>query len=445
MPRTRPRRIDSAHRIIPRTLLSLLLSFVALWAYLQIDTRTLWGLRVRGELLPRTKTPEQTLERIADAWASEEVSIVTGVHLTRAKRAELGGRLDTAAVAKVLRALGHSGNPFIDLWTAADAAIGGRAVIWAPRIDRIKLGRYVRAVRNIVEIPPVAGTRGEGDWSIAGSPGTTLDTMEAVEALERALRHDTLHLEIAMREVRAPEAVAIGAPDAFLYSDEGEEPLLATGAPEVDQALMRAARPRAFMPNRGCEPMDPPYQQHCQGPRRVAMPFGPEAELADRLELGTLQTVARLLYYAPRADWVSAAGGPVTRHMDMLWPTPGGRLWRRFGYVRHPPFESLLHRGIDIGAARGAPLVAVNNGIVAYSDNNVRGYGNLLVVVHDDGGVTFSAHCAAIYVFAGQRVRRGQIVGEVGDTGLARGVHVHWEYHQHGKATDPNGMFSGAN
>jgi murein DD-endopeptidase MepM/ murein hydrolase activator NlpD len=56
--------------------------------------------------------------------------------------------------------------------------------------------------------------------------------------------------------------------------------------------------------------------------------------------------------------------------------------------------------------------------------------------------VTFSAHCRAIYVFAGERVTRGQIVGEVGDTGLARGPHVHWEYHLHGRAVDPEGMWS---
>ncbi|MET0389827.1 MAG: M23 family metallopeptidase, partial [Polyangiales bacterium] len=69
-------------------------------------------------------------------------------------------------------------------------------------------------------------------------------------------------------------------------------------------------------------------------------------------------------------------------------------------------------------------------------------YGNLLVVVHADGGVSFSAHCRAIYVFAGQRVLRGQIVGEVGDTGLARGPHVHWEYHVHGKPIDPDRLFA---
>jgi murein DD-endopeptidase MepM/ murein hydrolase activator NlpD len=175
----------------------------------------------------------------------------------------------------------------------------------------------------------------------------------------------------------------------------------------------------------------------------VPRPFGSDAALAERLELGSIQTVGHLLNSGPRPNWVAAAGGPSDAHRDMLWPVHAGRLWRRFGYTRRPPFENLLHRGIDVGAPKGTPLVAVNRGIVAYSDNRVRGYGNLLVIVHDDGSVTFSAHCRAIYVFPGQRVQRGQIVGEVGDTGLARGPHVHWEYHLRGTAVDPEGRFAG--
>ena len=132
------------------------------------------------------------------------------------------------------------------------------------------------------------------------------------------------------------------------------------GGVAFDPVRMQAARPRAFLPTQGCEAMDPPYERFCQGPRQVAMPFGPAAELADQLELGQVPTVGHLLHTGPRADWVQAAGGPLPRARNMLWPTPQGHLWRRFGYVRHPPFENLLHRGIDVGALRGAPLLAVN-------------------------------------------------------------------------------------
>jgi murein DD-endopeptidase MepM/ murein hydrolase activator NlpD len=263
--------------------------------------------------------------------------------------------------------------------------------------------------------------------------------------LERTLRAGRLSVSIPLRDVAAPDALAIGSPDGIDDRERTGEAATHDGThpmPAIDAARMRAATPRQWLPSQGCEPMDPPYEHFCQGPRQVALPFGADAERAEQLGLGSVETVGRLLGTGPRSDWVAAAGGPVASHRDLAWPAPAGRLWRRFGYVRHPPFEGLLHRGIDVGAPAGTPLLAVQRGIVAYSDNRVRGYGNLLVVVHDDGSVSFSAHCRAIYVFSGQRVRRGQIVGEVGDTGLARGSHVHWEYHVRGVAVDPDGLFA---
>ena len=57
--------------------------------------------------------------------------------------------------------------------------------------------------------------------------------------------------------------------------------------------------------------------------------------------------------------------------------------------------------------------------------------------MHGDGTVTFYAHMRAAYVVAGLHVRRGQILGEVGDTGFARGKHLHFEWHVNGAANNP--------
>jgi hypothetical protein len=435
-------------RWVPRVVVGLCFVPFVYWAGLQLEHRTLRGLSVAGQPLPCTRDPRPTLAGRARTWQAQQLSILTGPYLTRATRAELGGSLAVEPVARQVVALGHSGNPLLDLWVAWEAATDGRDVPWSPHVDRVRLGSYVRAIRNLVERPPVAGATDQAGWSIAGVPGLTLDTLDTVAAVERALRTGETQLSIAMRQVPPPQAVAIGSPDAVIYDEhEDHGPVEThgpTGAVSPAYALqLRAAQPEHWLPTQGCEPMDPPYNRFCQGPRKVAAPVGAAAGLAEHLELGTVAAVGRLLSFGPRADWVHAAGGPVARHRDMEWPVPSGALWRRFGFVRRPPFESLLHRGIDVGAPQGTPILSVNDGIVAYSDNGVRGYGNLLVVVHDDASVTFSAHCHAIYVFAGQRVRRGQVVGEVGDTGLARGTHVHWEYHVFGKPEDPNGMFQG--
>jgi murein DD-endopeptidase MepM/ murein hydrolase activator NlpD len=428
-------------RWLGRATLLCVVALVGIWVWLQVDRRTLPGLQIAGEPVPRTAAPEPLLAERAKQWAAKVFQITTGPHLTRVTRGELGAHLEPNAISAQALRLGRSGNPIVDLWVAFETFDHGRDLRWVPRIDRLKLGRYVRAIRNAVERPPLAGSRDQTGWSIAGVAGLTLDTVATAAVIEQALIRGEQSISQPLRDVAPPQAVMIGSPDAVIYDDEG--PTEVAGGPMaapnlgISEADMASAMPRYWLPSQGMECMDPPYQRFCQGPRKVALPFGSAADLAERLELGTIQCVGHLLNHEPRLDWVRAAGGPVVRRGVMGWPAALGRLWRRFGYVRKPPFESLLHRGIDVGAPRGSPVIATNPGIVAYSDNGVRGYGNLLVIVHDDGSVTLSAHCQAIYVFAGQRVRAGQIVGEVGETGMARGAHVHFEYRYAGQPVDP--------
>jgi hypothetical protein len=181
------------------------------------------------------------------------------------------------------------------------------------------------------------------------------------------------------------------------------------------------------------------YRGFCQGPRRVPKPHGPEAELAKELGLGEIKTAWRLLSDAPDPRWVEAAGARgATR--ELSWPLPEGKLLRGFGKVGSRK-NSHFHKGVDIGADESAPFYAVSEGIVAYADNEVRGYGNLLVVVHPDGSAAFYGHARALYLFAGQRVKRGQILGEIGHTGFALCSHLHFEYRLKGRPINPLNRF----
>jgi murein DD-endopeptidase MepM/ murein hydrolase activator NlpD len=164
-------------------------------------------------------------------------------------------------------------------------------------------------------------------------------------------------------------------------------------------------------------------RRFCQGPRRVPAPHGPEAALAAQLELGTGKTVSHLILEPPKPEWVSAAG--LEDSEQLLWPVEEGMLWR--GLQR---------------AQRARAGSKYKWQIVAYADNGVRGYGNLLVTVHADNSAAFYAHCRAVYVFPGQYVVRGQIVGEVGQTGITRGPHLHFEYRKDGKLRDPLKLFA---
>ena len=100
-----------------------------------------------------------------------------------------------------------------------------------------------------------------------------------------------------------------------------------------------------------------------------------------------------------------------------------------------------MHQGVDIGAAEGALIVAVNDGLVVYSDNGMHGYGNAVLVAHADGSVSMYAHCIETYVVPGKLVRRGEVIAAVGQTGITHGAHLHFEYRVAGELRDPLTLF----
>ena len=172
----------------------------------------------------------------------------------------------------------------------------------------------------------------------------------------------------------------------------------------------------------------------CEGPRRVPEPYGEAAERAEELGLGTQEVGHRLLRSPPKPEWVAAVKD--RKHRTLLWPVEDGSFGRGFGYTRKHK-RSLRHDGVDVGASVGEQVRSINDGIVAYSDNGVSGYGNMVVVVHADASTSFYCHHRSNFVFAGQTVKRGQVIGEVGLTGITRGPHLHFEWHVRGNPKDP--------
>jgi len=173
----------------------------------------------------------------------------------------------------------------------------------------------------------------------------------------------------------------------------------------------------------------------CDGPRRVPVPQGEVAERAEALGLGGRPAADRLRIGRPRAEWLAALDAEPRD--DLLWPVARGLFSRGFGRVRRAEIAHRSHEGLDIVAEEGAHVRAANDALVVYADNGVRGYGNLLVLLHADGTATLYGHCRAILVAPGQIVRRGQTVAEVGATGLPVVPHLHFEWRRNGVARDP--------
>ena len=125
------------------------------------------------------------------------------------------------------------------------------------------------------------------------------------------------------------------------------------------------------------------------------------------------------------------------RRIPSIMPTAG---WLSSVFSRsrfHPILHHARpHEGIDVAAPMGAPIVAPAAGTVTLVARQ-NGYGNVLEIDHGNGIVTKYAHCSRIVVKKGQRVQRGQVVANVGSTGLATGPHLHYEIHVHGKVVNP--------
>jgi murein DD-endopeptidase MepM/ murein hydrolase activator NlpD len=109
---------------------------------------------------------------------------------------------------------------------------------------------------------------------------------------------------------------------------------------------------------------------------------------------------------------------------DYVFTSPYGVRWGK------------LHAGIDLAAPEGTPYKAIHTGTVTKAGYN-GGYGYAITIQNEDGTEVIYAHSRRLLVRAGDKVKAGQVIGEVGNTGASYGTHLHLEIHQSGKPTDP--------
>lgn len=115
-----------------------------------------------------------------------------------------------------------------------------------------------------------------------------------------------------------------------------------------------------------------------------------------------------------------------------IWPLRG-RILSSYG----PKGEGLHNDGINIAAPRGAAVHAAGSGTVAYAGNELRGFGNLLLIRHAGGWVTAYAHNQKLLVQRGQKVRQGQAIARVGSSGSVIKPQLHFEIRQGRRAINP--------
>jgi murein DD-endopeptidase MepM/ murein hydrolase activator NlpD len=133
------------------------------------------------------------------------------------------------------------------------------------------------------------------------------------------------------------------------------------------------------------------------------------------------------------------ASGVGEQRSGLLAPVPGA-ITSRFGMRRHPILGFFRrHAGMDFKASHGTPIVAVTDGVVS-SAGRAGGCGNAVRIDHAGSIQTRYCHMSRMAVSRGQTVRRGQVIGYVGSTGLSTGPHLHYEMYRSGRAVDPGSV-----
>jgi murein DD-endopeptidase MepM/ murein hydrolase activator NlpD len=139
----------------------------------------------------------------------------------------------------------------------------------------------------------------------------------------------------------------------------------------------------------------------------------------------------------------TAAAQPAARAVQPPQPPP--RSGRTFGWPVEgrvianygPSAGGTRNDGINISVAKGASVRAAENGVVVYAGNELKGFGNLLLVKHSDGWMTAYAHNDSLLAKKGDTVSRGQVIARAGQTGNVDSPQVHFEVRRNSKAVDP--------
>jgi murein DD-endopeptidase MepM/ murein hydrolase activator NlpD len=104
--------------------------------------------------------------------------------------------------------------------------------------------------------------------------------------------------------------------------------------------------------------------------------------------------------------------------------------------------NGLKNEGINIAVPEGTGIRAAEEGVVAYAGNELKGYGNLVLIRHAGGYVTAYAHASQLLVKRGDNVKRGDIIAKAGQTGAVQSPQLHFEVRKGASALDPNKYLS---
>ena len=194
--------------------------------------------------------------------------------------------------------------------------------------------------------------------------------------------------------------------------------------------------------------------------QRIALPAQPKVQPAPQqyaavrpentpgvkqpsLKVQQVEPPANARVLTPAADPVpetptGATGNQSTAAPSFRWPVRG-RVITGFG----PKTSGGQNDGINVAVPEGTPIKAAEDGVVAYAGNELKGYGNLVLVRHSNGFVTAYAHASELSVKKGETIKRGQVIGKAGATGNVTSPQLHFEVRKGATPVDPTQYLTG--
>lgn len=165
----------------------------------------------------------------------------------------------------------------------------------------------------------------------------------------------------------------------------------------------------------------------------------------------SMDQFARMLYaqstFLDELQHLASHKASLEAAIPAIWPIDRTKLKSRigaFGMRKHPIYNRLImHKGIDLQCDTGDPVYATGDAVVEKSDQGLKrsGYGQQLLLNHEYGYKTRYAHLSKRLVKVGDTVRRGDLIGEVGNTGGSTGAHLHYEVIHKGYVVNPISYF----
>lgn len=218
----------------------------------------------------------------------------------------------------------------------------------------------------------------------------------------------------------------------------GQRVIIPGGGTQMAKAPAATARtpvPPTPVKQAKAEPVRPPpapVETAKAAPKPVAntnvAAFAPTAQPASAEPAATIKAVAKV----DTAPAAAAPAAPAEPEVGFRWPVRGRVI---SGYGSKP--NGTTNDGINLAVPEGTPVKAAENGTVAYVGNELKGFGNLVLVRHDDGWVTAYAHNSDVDVKKGDAVRRGQVIAKSGATGNVKTPQLHFEIRRGAAPVDP--------